>query len=800
LQPGASGYAPCVVVRLTRKESAIARFVGLTQRIGDLTSEVTRRQRAEHSAAAALAEQVNLQQRLSALADGAGDLLVSPSSSDLMAAIGALSARLLPADAHAVWRYDQTSNLWRAVWQRQLSDRFVAMATPRAADPAAPFTQPQLISDVASVPWLANRHEMYAAEGIRSLLIVPLRILGKSFGTIVGYYRAARTFSEADRHVATALGNLASAAVTTASLYEAQARSREAAEHAERHARFLAQASAALASSLDYERTLATVANLAVPSVADWCAVDVVAAHGSLTRLAVAHVDRAKRDFAMRIRAEYPEDPHSPYGPSHVVRTGEPVLVPAIPDELLVASARDDQHLSMIRQLGLVSYMCVPLRAGGRVLGVLSFVSAESGRHYAEADLRLAEDIAGRAALAVENAHAYAEARRANQLKDEFLATLSHELRTPLNAILGYVRMLRGDIIPADRRPRALDIVERNATALSQMVEDVLDVSRIVAGKIRLNVQRVDLPRVLQDAIGTVQPAADAKNVRLTAVIDPLASPVAGDPERLQQVVWNLLSNAVKFTPKGGRVQLILQRINSHVEVVVSDTGAGISPAFLPHVFERFRQEDSRFAREHGGLGLGLAITRHIVESHGGQIRAESGGENRGATFRVELPLLLSDPIPTPDPDRFHPTTNGTWASPQISQRLHGLSVLAVDDDPDARSLLREVLEAAGARVTTATSAGEALRTLAEAVPDVLVSDIGMPGMDGFEMIRAIRQSPDSRMRGLPAAALTAYARSEDRIEALRSGFQLHLAKPINPSELVEAVGALARQRDAPQG
>jgi CheY-like chemotaxis protein/two-component sensor histidine kinase len=419
---------------------------------------------------------------------------------------------------------------------------------------------------------------------------------------------------------------------------------------------------------------------------------------------------------------------------------------------------------------------------------------SDSGRRFDHEDVRIAEDAASRAALGVDNARAYEELQAANQLKDEFLATLSHELRTPLNAILGYSRMLRSGILNDDRKEQALETLERNATSLTQMVEDVLDVSRIAAGKIRLHIQPVDLATVLRDALATVTPAADSKGVRLEPILEAHAGPVSGDPDRLQQVVWNLLSNAVKFTPRGGRVQLRLQRVNSHVEVTVSDTGIGIREDFLPHLFERFRQGDSTTTRTHGGLGLGLAIARRIVELHGGRIEAFSPGEGKGSTFRVKLPIMIVHTEAETD-RREHPRIE-TRRAPGEFPTLPDICVLVVDDDPDALGLVREILESAGARVRTATSARDAIASIEQDVPDVLVSDLGMPGMDGYEMIQRIRRM-EGPAKDLPAAALTAYARSEDRAKALRLGFEMHLAKPIDPSELIAAVASLARRRRA---
>jgi CheY-like chemotaxis protein len=352
--------------------------------------------------------------------------------------------------------------------------------------------------------------------------------------------------------------------------------------------------------------------------------------------------------------------------------------------------------------------------------------------------------------------------------------------------------MLRSGVVAPERKDRAIETIERNATSLTQIVEDVLDISRIVSGKMRLDVQPVNLPDIVRGAVDAITPAADAKGVRVETVLDPDAAPVSGDPERLQQVLWNLLSNAVKFTNRGGRVQVRLERINSHLEVAVSDTGIGIPLEFLPHVFERFRQADAGIARERGGLGLGLSIARQLMEMHGGTIEAASGGPDQGATFRVRIPLMIVHPI-REDAPRVHPRSTG--GAPGIAGRdLRDVSVLAVDDEADALALVSEVLEAAGARVSTARTAADALRSLEADVPDVLVADLGMPHVDGFQFIDCVRRHPNARIREVPAAALTAYARSEDRIKALRAGFQIHLAKPIDPAELVTTIAALAKR------
>ena len=356
------------------------------------------------------------------------------------------------------------------------------------------------------------------------------------------------------------------------------------------------------------------------------------------------------------------------------------------------------------------SYLAVPVKGvKGDVLGGLFFGHSQVGV-FTEQHERLAVGVAAWGSVALENSRLYTEAQDANRMKDEFLAVLSHELRTPLNAILGYARLLRGNMLPPDQVERGLETVERNSRWLAQIVDDVLDVSRIVSGKIRLDVQPVELPGIVDNAVATVQPGADAKSVRVQTLLDPRIGPVSGDPDRLQQVVWNLLSNAVKFTPKGGRVQVRLERVNSHIELIVSDTGVGISKEFLPMVFERFRQADSGSTRKTGGLGLGLAIVRHLVELHGGTVTAESAGVDQGATFTVKLPVMIVQPAASTP--REHPLTERRNPLQDLVD-LANVRVLAVDDEPDALRLLTDVLQAAGAQVTTATSAAAALEIIA---------------------------------------------------------------------------------------
>ena len=438
------------------------------------------------------------------------------------------------------------------------------------------------------------------------------------------------------------------------------------------------------------------------------------------------------------------------------------------------------------------SYLAVPVKSvSGDVLGGLFFGHPEAGVFTAQHE-QLAVGVSAWASVALENARLYREARDADRLKDEFLAVLSHELRTPLNAIVGYARLLRGGVLVGDKAATGLETLERNATSLTRIVEDVLDVSRIVAGKIRLDVQAVELGLLVHNAVATVKPASDAKEQRIQTIVDPRVGPVSGDPDRLQQVIWNVLSNAVKFTPKGGRVQVRVEAVNSHVEIVVSDSGAGIGPDFLPFVFDRFRQADAGTNRRTGGLGLGLSIVRHVVEMHGGSVHVASDGLNQGTTFRLKLPLMIVHREGAREP-REHPRTEKARPLAQLGN-LNGLRVLAIDDEADALGLLQSVLEAAGATAVTKTSAREALEQIETIAPDVVVTDLGMPDMDGFDFITQLRASP-GKFRNTPAAAVTAFARSEDRTRALQTGFEMHLAKPVDPGELVASVARLVRRR-----
>lgn len=767
------------------------------------------------------------------------------------------------------------------------------------------------------------------------------------------------------------------------------------AEADQRRAAFLAEISTALAASLDYEQTLNNVAHLVVPFFADWCAIDLLQENQLIHRVAVAHRDPSKVELGWELHRRYPRQMSEQEGVPKVLQTGKTEMAAEVPDAALVAVAQDAEHLRILRELGLKSGIISPLIARGQILGTISFITAESDRRYCESDQALAEDIAHRAAIAIDNARLYREAQQsqraaerfaervtrlqsvtaafsesltllqvadvivdqgmaalganfafiallnetnteleviraigcesvqlngwqrfslnapiplaesvrtgqpiwaepskvraaryphlskqyeklpfeswislplivegravggmsfgfiqpqllnteqqtfilslaqqcaqaigrtrlyeaeraarsaaeaANRVKDEFLAVLSHELRTPLNPILGWSKLLRNGNLDAAKTDYALETIERNAKLQTQLIEDLLDVSRILQGKLNLNVVAVNLASTIQSAIETVRLAAEAKSIQIQTMLEPATEQVLGDAARLQQIIWNLLSNAVKFTPEGGQVTICLsyikhlpenaqeqtkhepQTISRYAQIQVTDTGQGIDPNFLPHVFECFRQADSTITRKFGGLGLGLAIVRHLVELHGGTIQVESSGAGQGATFTVQLPLAFNLPLVKQDSDQ-----------PQEILTLKGIKVLVVDDDTDAREFVAFLLEQAMATVMTATSAQDALTVLPQFQPDILLSDLGMPEMDGYLLMQKVQALQSAQTGLIPSdgyagpigIALSAYAGEYDQRQALKAGFQKHLSKPVEPEALIHVISELMSQ------
>ena len=560
----------------------------------------------------------------------------------------------------------------------------------------------------------------------------------------------------------------------------------------ERGLSLLSRASTFLASSLDLRSLLQGVTDLTVPEFADGCAVHLIDNEGHV-ELAAFSYDGARTE---EVRAELAEHPLA----SRAIREGVTDFVLDI-DSRSSSGAEGESPVAISRSIGATSFVAAPLLVHERTIGALSLMTSNPRRRYDASDVGVAEELARRVAVALDNARLFELAQRerirvdeANRLKDEFLAMVSHELRSPLNAMLGWATILREGNVDAAQTSRALEIIERNARAQAQLIEDLLDITRITTGKLRLNVGPVDLDAVVGAAVETMQPAARAKGIRIDVELEEPAGPLLGDPERIQQIVWNLVSNAVKFSRNGGLVTVSVAKRDGGVRIAVKDTGQGIAPEFLPHVFERFRQGEGGTTRSKGGLGLGLAIVKHLIELHGGTIEVTSEGEGRGATFLVSLPL-------------HHRSSQGVVATlsqtsvrtrtarrPRTSLELEGLRVLVVDDEVDARELLRAVLEQAGMEVETVGSAEEALRRFVETRPHIVVSDIGMPGEDGYVFMERLRSLPEERGGRTPSIALTAYARMEDRSKALLAGYNMHVAKPIEPSELLTVVSKVVHR------
>ena len=436
----------------------------------------------------------------------------------------------------------------------------------------------------------------------------------------------------------------------------------------------------------------------------------------------------------------------------------------------------------------------VPLLVDKHLLGVLA-IGMRKMHSISDDDLRFMSLVGDRIAAAIERVRLYnrekearAQAEEANRLKDQFLATVSHELRTPLNAILGWARMLNSGRIDDRTSLHALEVIERNARAQAQLIDDLLDVSRIISGKLRLNINPIEPLAIADLALDAVRPAAEAKEIRLERNYDPTTGTVPGDPDRLQQIIWNLLSNAIKFTPSGGNVTISVRRAQGHIEFQVTDTGQGIDREFLPYVFERFRQGDASVARAHGGLGLGLAIVRHLAELHGGTVQAQSEGEGRGATFTMRLPIHFASSEASDPKDQSNGVTDCEQLKFENQAVLRGLKILIVDDEADSLDLMKTVLRECGAEPLTASSAAEGLQSLNSQSPQVLISDIEMPLEDGYTFIRKVRGNLNPPVSQIPAIALTAHANKEDRLRAIAAGFQIHIKKPVEPVELVEAL------------
>ncbi|HYE86239.1 MAG TPA: PAS domain S-box protein [Vicinamibacterales bacterium] len=555
---------------------------------------------------------------------------------------------------------------------------------------------------------------------------------------------------------------------------------------AESSLRFLAEISAELASVADYEATLQKLASLSVPYFADWSAVD-LSEPGGLRRLAVAHQDPMKIAVADQLMRDYPPDPSAPAGMFAVLRTGKPMLVSGITDEMLVESAVDQRHLTLLRSLGLKAYICVPLIVSGQIIGVLTFATAESGRTYTNDDLSLAMDLARRASVAVDNTKLYQALREADRRKDEFLATLAHELRNPLAPIRNALEILRMPRVAPDTQERARAMMERQVHHVVRLVDDLLDVSRVMGGKIELRREPVELAAIVARAVETVQPLIDAQQHELRIKLPSESMVIEADTVRLSQVISNLLTNSAKYTDPGGRISLSAQREQNTVVLRVRDNGIGLDPAMRTRIFDLFVQAELGTTRSQGGLGIGLTLARNLVEMHDGSIEAVSRGIGHGSEFIVRLPLahgIARTEIEPPD---------APAAEPPARQKTR---VLVVDDNTDAAESLAILMGAYGHEVRVASSGAAALELVKTFVPDIAFLDIGMPTMDGYELARRLRAQP--ALKDIVLVALTGWGQQEDRRRSAEAGFAHHVVKPPEPEALAALIDSVRTTRDNP--
>ena len=639
--------------------------------------------------------------------------------------------------------------------------------------------------------------EMIRREGSMAVLVAPIRTGQAIEGLIYVDNRTPRAFSDRQESTLLRLADHAGIALRNARLFAGEQTARSEAEARAQRTRLLADVSHALSASLDYESSLAVVGRLLVPAQADWCLVHLARRDGSVRRAVVTHADPAHEELAAEMRRtpaslNWAADTGAV---AQALRAGRSLLLDraalASPDDVV----DDPLERRTLRALQPHAMLLVPLVARGRTLGSLSWLRLASPEPYTVDDLGLAEDVAARAALAIDGARLYRRAERArieaeaaNRAKDEFLAVLSHELRTPLTSMLGWLRLLRTGQLGSERVTQALEVVERNTRTQAQLINDLLDVSRIITGKLQLDLYPLELTPIVEEAVESARRDAEAKGVDLEFEVQADTGPVLGDPLRLGQIVGNLLANAVKFTSPGGHVRARLAREAGEAVITVADTGVGIEADVLGHVFDRFRQADSTITRRHGGLGLGLAIAQHLVALHGGTVTAASPGVDLGATFTVRLPLA-------PAARRARPGEPLAAGASGGRTSLAGVRVLLVEDHPDTAEMVRTTLMLHGARVRVAESLGEALVMLGGSDFDVVVSDIGMPDGNGYELVQRLRERERAVGRGpLPAVAVTAFAGSEARERALAAGFCDYAAKPIEPEALIETVARATRR------
>jgi PAS domain S-box-containing protein len=675
-------------------------------------------------------------------------------------------------DVGAFWRADHEAQLLSCAefWRRPSAQvaEFEAITRERSFPPGIGLPgriwtsrQPTWIPDVVKDTNFP-RAPIADREGLHGAFGFPV-MLGSEFLGIIEFF--SREIREPDADLLEMMGTIGSQIGQFIERRRAEAQLRIA----EADARFLADASAALASVVDYESTLQKVARLAVPFFADWCAVDMLDDDNTVRRLAVAHVDAAKVELAQDVQRRFPPDPTAPQGVWNIIRTGQSEMIAEISDELLEASAKEAELLSVLRELGLKSYIGVPLSVRGKVLGVLTFITAESGRIYDANDLAVAEDLAHRAAVAIENSQLYYALREADRRKDEFLALLGHELRNPLAPISNALHVLKLPQADEAMRDHAREVLERQIEHMVRLVDDLLDVSRIMRGKVELRREPIELATVVARAVETVQPVIDMEGHQLELSLSPEPLWVHGDLLRLAQVVANLLNNAAKYTEKGGRITLCTAREDGQAVVRVRDTGIGLAPDALPRIFDMFFQAARRTKDAHGGLGIGLSLVRGLVESHGGSVEAHSAGPGMGSEFVVRLPLDEGDGGENRQRQR-------------LDERLVSRRVLVVDDNTDAADSLGMLLRLLGQDVLVAYDGPTALAQAEINPPDVAFVDLGMPRMDGYELARLFRAHP--ALKDVVLVALTGWGQPEDRQRTKETGFDHHLVKPVEAEAL----------------
>jgi signal transduction histidine kinase len=687
------------------------------------------------------------------------------------AALDALQSGL-DVERASVLLFDENGVMSFVAW-RGLSDAYrVAVTGHTPWRPDSRDVEPICIGDAEADESLAGYRATFDAEGIRSLGFFPLVYNDAVIGKFMLYFREPHTFNEHEVDLArTIAGQIAFG------LARVRAELKLKREH--ERLSFLARASDALSSSLDYQTTLEHVGELVVRELADWCTIDVREEDDEIRRLVVNHRDPTRAAATERMRAFDVKQLRTDVI-RNVVEIGTPTLSRTVDwPQVEERYADRPEMLATLRELGgATSYMTVPLTAAGRTFGAITIVSADPAHLFDERDLELAVELGRRAGYAIDNARLFREAQAANRAKDEFLVTLSHELRTPMTATLGWAAMLRGHDLSPENFRLAVETIDRSTRAQAKLVDDILDVSRIVSGKIELSVASLDVREVVVAAIAAIRPSVAAKNLELRYDLSDIPTVAVADASRLQQVLWNLLSNAVKFTPSGGTISVILHPPEQDaVCIEVSDTGVGIPRHFLPHVFERFRQADGGASRIHGGLGLGLAIVKSIIEMHGGTASVVSEGEGCGSTFSITLPMA---------PPAHQTTASSNQATSPLA--LSGVSVLLVEDEDDTRHMLSAALQGFGARVIAVRSVAAAFESIEASAPHVVISDIGLPDIDGYGLMLLIRHHANEQLRTIPAIALTAYVAPEDQQRVLASGFNYHLGKPVDPLLVVRTV------------